>query len=110
MHLVQPTDTAPLRSHRPGEQLDHYLRRLKTARLRKDERAEIDAIYATLDAEWLAEGYLTPPERAPWTAVDILEFRDLSPRNKYLDLKGYARICDRYASRKPQPHPEQLAA
>ena len=47
MHLVQPTDTTPRRSHRPDEQLDHYLQRLKTARIRKDERAEIDAIYAT---------------------------------------------------------------
>ena len=110
MSLVQSNDTAPLRSHRFGESQDHYLRRLKAARIRKDERAEIDAIYVTLDAEWLDEGYVTMPERATWTAVDILEFRDLSPRQKYLDLKGYARICDRYAGRTPQGRQEQLAA
>ena len=79
MHLVRPTDTTSLRSHRPSEQLEHYLRRLKTARIRKDDRAEIDAIYATLDAEWLAEGYAAPPERAPWTVVTYWSFATSHP-------------------------------
>ena len=51
-----------------------------------------------------------PPERAPWTPADILEWRDLSDDQRYRDLKTYARAADRSAGRKPQARAERLAA
>ena len=87
-------DATTLRSHRPSETTENYARRLKTARLKKSERAEIDGLYATLDSEWLAAG-LPLAERVPWSAADILEWQDLKPRERYLDLKTYALACDR---------------
>ena len=89
------TDTT-LRSHRPGETAENYARRLTRARLKKSERAEIASLYERLDAERAAAG-LPPADRVPWSPVDILEWQDLTPRERYLDLKTYALASDRIA-------------
>ena len=89
------TDTTP-RSHRPGETAENYARRLTRARLKKSERAEIASLYERLDAERAAAG-LPPADRVPWSSVDILEWQDLTPRERYLDLKTYALASDRIA-------------
>lgn len=95
------TTTITNRSHRAGEATDNYLRRLSRARLRKDERATIAALYERLDAERIGEG-LPPAERAPWTPADILEWREsLTPHQQYLDLKVYAEACDRISGTVP---------
>jgi hypothetical protein len=86
-------DPAP-RSHRPSETPEHYALRLARARLKKSERNEITAIYARLDAERATIGK-GPAERAPWSPADILEWQDLTPAERYLDLKGYANASDR---------------
>jgi len=86
-------DTAP-RSHRPNENSEHYAQRLARARLKKSERNEITAIYLRLDTERAAIGK-GPAERAPWSPADILEWQDLTPAERYLDLKGYANASDR---------------
>jgi hypothetical protein len=78
--------------------VENFLNRLSRARLTKAERAEIDDIYQRLDAEWQAAGYAAPPARAPWTQEDILEWRGLKPQERYLDLKGWARLAVRNAT------------
>lgn len=98
---MSDTTTITIRSHRPGEAPDNYLRRLSRARLRKDERTTIEAMYRRLDAERMQAG-LPPAERAPWTPADILEWREsLTPHQQYLDLKVYAEACDRIEGIKP---------
>ena len=89
------TDTTP-RSHRPGETAENYARRLTRARLKKSERAEITSLYERLDAERAAAG-LPPADRVPWSPADILEWQDLTSRERYLDLKTYALASDRIA-------------
>ena len=96
--------TAALRSHRPNETAENYARRLRSARLKKVERAEIETLYAALDAQRAAAG-LPPAERAPWSPADILEWRDLSPHQRALDLKTYALACDRLAPPRPAAMP-----
>jgi hypothetical protein len=96
IQIQQRTATRPVRSHRPNEPVDHYLRRLASARLTKQERHEISEIYVTLDAEWKAAGQATRPARAPWSPEDILEWRDLTARERYLDLKGWAQHVARH--------------
>ena len=96
------TYTTALSSHRAGEGPERYARRLSRARLKKPEQAEIANLYELLDAE-----------RAPWSPVDILEWRDLNPRERYLDLKGYALASDRIARAMQQdsdPQTLRLAA
>ena len=88
-------DTSLL-SHRPGETAENYARRLAHARLKKSERAEIAILYERLDAERAAAG-LPPADRVPWSPVDILEWQDLTPRERYLELKTYALAADRIA-------------
>lgn len=95
---MSTTETTSLRSNRHNESDENFARRLARARLTKSDRAKINAIYVTLDAEWTAENRTTLPERAPWTALDILEWQDLTPRQQYLDLKCYARASDRIAA------------
>jgi hypothetical protein len=85
-----------LRSHRPLETAENYARRLARARLKKSERAEIATLYERLDAECAAAG-LPPADRVPWSPVDILEWQDLTRRERYLDLKTYALASDRSA-------------
>jgi hypothetical protein len=89
------TDTTP-RSHRPGETAENYARRLTRARLKTSERAEIASLYERLDAERAAAG-LPPADRVPWSSTDILEWQDLTPRERCLDLKTYALASDRIA-------------
>lgn len=89
-------------SHRPNELPEHYARRLARARLRRSELKETEDLYARLDAERANEGLL-PAERAPWSAPDILEWQDLSARERYLDLKAYALACDRTAGAEARP-------
>jgi hypothetical protein len=89
------TDTT-LRSHRPRETAENYARRLTRARLKKSERAEIASLYDRLDTERAAAG-LPPADRVPWSPVDILEWQDLTPCERYLDLKTYALASDRIA-------------
>ncbi len=86
-------DTAS-RSHRPNENAEHYALRHARTRLKKSERNEIAALYARLDAERAIIGK-GPAERAPWSPADILEWQDLTPAERYLDLKGYANASDR---------------
>jgi hypothetical protein len=101
-------DTTP-RSHRPSESPDHYARRLARARLKKSERTEIAAIYTRLDAERAAVGR-GPAERAPWSSADILEWQDLTPIERYLDLKGYALATDRINAVHQRSEPLPIAA
>ena len=89
------TDTTP-HSHRPGETAENYARRLTRARLKKSERAEIASLYERLDAERAAAG-LPPADRAPRSPADILEWQDLTPRERYLELKTCALAADRIA-------------
>ena len=89
------TDTSLL-SHRPGETAENYARRLAHARLKKSERAEIASLYERLDAERAAGG-LPPADPVPWSPADILEWQDLTSRERYLDLKTYALASDRIA-------------
>lgn len=96
MNLSTIEITTTLRSHRPGEAIEHYLQRLARARLKRSELREIDTIYARLDAERAAVG-LPSAECAPWSPVDILEWQDLTATERYLDLKGYADAGDRAA-------------
>ncbi len=107
---MSTTETTTPRSNRHGESEESFARRLARARLTKSQHAEIDAIYAALDAEWPAEGRTTLPERAPWTALEILEWQDLNTRERYLDLKGYARASDRIAAANRTAHVIPLAA
>ncbi len=100
--MFADTTMAVMRSHRPNETADRYADRLRSARLRKDERAEIAAYYAAIDAERAANG-LPPAQRAPWSPADILEFRDLKPGERYRDLEIYARACDRLGTTPPRP-------
>ena len=95
MSHTSVTDTT-LRSHRPGETVENYARRLTRARLKKSERAEIASLYEQLDAERAAAG-LPPAHRVPWSPADILEWHDLTSRERYLDLKTYALASDRIA-------------
>ncbi len=88
---------ALIRSPRRGESVDNYLLRLKRARLTKPEHAEINAIYQRLDAEWQAAGRPVPVHRASWTQEDILEWREMTPHERWLDLRGMAVLADRYA-------------
>ena len=55
------------------------LRRVVDVSLTHTERREIDRIYDRLDAEWLAAGKTTRPERQPFAAEDIIEWRKLTP-------------------------------
>ena len=103
MNLSTIANVTTLRSHRPGEATEHYIHRLAGARLKRSELREIDTIYARLDAERAAVG-LASAERAPWSPVDILEWQDLTPTERYLDLKGYADAGDRAARRVPADH------
>jgi hypothetical protein len=89
--------TAPVRSPRPNESSENYLRRLARARLTKVERAEIDDIYQRLDAEWAAAGRPVPVFRVSWTAEDIVEWQGMTPRERYLDLLGSAVLAERSA-------------
>ena len=89
------THTTP-RSHRPGETAENYARRLTRARLKKSERAEIASLCDRLDTERAAAG-LPLADRVPWSSVDILEWQDLTPCERYLDLKTYALASDRIA-------------
>ena len=50
MSHTSVTDTT-LRSHRPGETVENYARRLTRARLKKSEWAKIASLYERLDAE-----------------------------------------------------------
>ena len=95
-------DTTP-RSHRPNEAAEHYVRRLSRARLKKSELAEIAAMYEQLDAE-RALTSLPGAERAPWSPADILEWQDLTAKERYLDLQMYAAACDRVAGVLPAQH------
>jgi hypothetical protein len=92
-------DPAP-RSHRPNENPEHYALRLARARLKRSERNEIADIYTRLDAARAAIGK-GPAERAPWSPADILEWQDLTPAERYLDLKGYANASDRITALAP---------
>jgi hypothetical protein len=98
MMQIDSVTPATIRSLRNNETLENFLSRLSRARLTKAERAEIDDIYQRLDAEWQAAGYAAPPARAPWTQEDILEWRGLKPQERYLDLKGWARLAVRNAT------------
>jgi hypothetical protein len=93
-----------LRSHRPGEPPENYVRRLTRARLNKSELAEITALYARLNAERAALG-LGNAEHAPWSPADILEWQDLDATEKYLDILSYAAACDR--AKRPSPARQQ---
>jgi hypothetical protein len=97
------------RSHRPGENPDEYARRLERVRLKRSELREIADIYARVDAERAAVR-LGPAERASWSPADILEWQDLTPPERYLDLKGYARATDRINGTHQQSEPLPLAA
>jgi hypothetical protein len=91
----QPLRRWPV-SHRANERPEQYARRLTRVRLRRSELREIGGLYARLDAERAIEG-LPAAERAPWSPADILEWQDLTARERYLDLKNYARASDRIA-------------
>jgi hypothetical protein len=67
-------------------------------KLTTDERNELDAIYAHLDAEWDAAGKTTAPERMPFDREDILEWRKLTAHERLLGLRAYAWASDRIAS------------
>jgi serine/threonine protein kinase HipA of HipAB toxin-antitoxin module len=103
VNLPTIANVTTLRSHRPGEATEHYIHRLARARLKRSELREIDTIYARLDAERAAVG-LPSAERAPWSPVDILEWLDLTPTERYLDPKGYADAGDRAARCVPANH------
>lgn len=81
-------------SHRRNETPEHYERRLARARLRRSDIREIEEFYARLDAERTMQA-LPPAERVAWTPADILEWSDLNARERYADLKNYAKACDR---------------
>ena len=97
----QPLRRWPI-SHRPNERPEHDARRLTRARLRRSEIQEIGELYARLDAERAVAG-LPPAERAPWSPADILEWQDLTARERYLDLQSYALASDRIAGATSQP-------
>ena len=103
MNLSTIANVTTLRSHRPGEATEHYVHRLARARLKRTELREIDTIYVRLDAERAAVGLLSA-ERAPWSPVDILEWQDLTPTERYLNLKGFADAGDRAARCVPANH------
>ena len=90
------TDTAPPQPPPGGNRQELRPRRLTRARLKKSERAEIASLYERLDAERAAAG-LPPADRVPWSPADILEWQDLTPGERYLDLKTYALASDRIA-------------
>ena len=106
MSTIHAFDIDTLRSHRPGETAENYAHRLYNARLKKSERTEIDNLYATLDADRSAAD-LPQAERVSWSPADILEWQDLTARERYLDLKTYALACDRIAERRPA-YPDAL--
>jgi hypothetical protein len=103
VNLSTIANVTTLRSHRPGEATEHYVHRLARARLKRTELREIDTIYVRLDAERAAVGLLSA-ERAPWSPVDILEWQDLTPTERYLNLKGFADAGDRAARCVPANH------
>ena len=74
------------------------LRRAVTYRSRSAELREIDRIYDRLDAEWLAAGKTTRPERQPFAAEDIIEWRMLTPDERIKGLRAYAWASDRIAA------------
>lgn len=92
----QPLRRWPV-SHRPNERPEHYARRLTRARLRRSQLREITKLYTRLDAERAIAG-LPAAERAPWSLADILEWQDLTARERYLDLRNYALASDRIAN------------
>jgi len=69
-----------------------------TPTLTMTERDEITAIYAVLDAEWRAAGKKTPPERQPFAAEDIIEWRKLTAIERIKGLRAYAWASDRVAA------------
>jgi hypothetical protein len=74
------------------------LRRTRDVSLTPAERREIDCIYDRLDAEWLVAGKTTRPERQPFAAEDIIEWRMLTPDERIGGLRAYAWACDRIAA------------
>jgi len=69
-----------------------------TPKLTTTERDEITAIYAVLDVEWRAAGKKPPPERQPFAAEDIIEWRKLTPIERIKGLRAYAWASDRVAA------------
>jgi len=69
-----------------------------TPKLTTTERDEITAIYAVLHAEWFAAGKKTLPERQPFAAEDIIEWRKLTPIERIKGLRAYAWASDRVAA------------
>ena len=74
------------------------LRRTHDISLTHAERREIDRIYDRLDVEWLAAGKTTRPERQPFAAEDIIEWRTLTPDERIKGLRAYAWASDRIAA------------
>jgi hypothetical protein len=73
-------------------------RRVGEVSLTHTEHREIDRIYDRLDAEWLAAGKTTRPERQPFAAEDIIEWRLLTPDERIKGLRAYAWASDRIAA------------
>ena len=70
-------------------------------KLTTDERNELTAIYARLDAEWHAAGKTTIPERQPFDPDDIREHRKLTPDERIKGLRAYAWASDRIDTAQP---------
>lgn len=79
-------------------------------KLTTDEGNDLAAIYAQLDAEWLAAGKATPPERVRFEREDIIEWRSLklTTDERIKGLRAYAWASDRIAAANTLKH--QLAA
>ena len=74
------------------------LRKVVDVSLTHTERREIDRLYDRLDAEWLTAGRTTRPERQPFAAEDIAEWRTLTPDERIKGLRAYAWASDRIAA------------
>ena len=81
------------------------LRRVGDVSLTQAERREIDRIYDRLDAEWLAAGKTARPERQPFAAEDIIEWRTLTPDERIKGLRAYAWASDRIAASERMTQP-----
>ena len=71
---------------------------MRIIRLNTDERNELDAIYAQLDADWHTAGKPTTPERMPFEREDIAEWRKLTSNERFIGLRAYAWASDRIAA------------
>jgi hypothetical protein len=74
-------------------------------KLTTDERNDLTAIYAQLDAEWRTAGKPTSPKRMPFESEDIREWRKLTPDERIKGLRAYAWASDRITAAQCEAHP-----